>query len=199
MAAPKEEIKTSDKIRQVARDLFLEKGFSSVSIRDIAKKADVPISLIYHYYDNKIGLWKEVKKSFLEKYFESAGQGSSLEFSSWREFLTYTMTLRFNFYAQDPNIARLISWQRLESSKESLGGINVSTLISDLTPYIVSFQKKGEIRKDLDSEMISYLITTVSSAPFFDNPQFMQQDFSEEKKAEYLKMIIESVSRLCAL
>lgn len=199
MVPSKKDIKTPDKIRQVARELFLEKGFSSVSIRDIAKKADVPISLIYHYYDNKVGLWKEVKRNLLEKYFDNIEQANSLEFSSWKEFLAYVMTLRFNFYAQDPDIARLISWQRLEASEESLGGINVPTLISDLTPYIISFQEKGEIRKDLDPEMISYLITTLSSAPFFDNPKFMQQAFVEKKKADYLKMIIDSVACLCAV
>lgn len=197
MTDVKVDIKTHQKILIAARDLFLEKGFSSVSIREIAKKAEVPISLIYHYHENKIALWKAVKADLLDRYFGGSEQDSPLEFNSVKEFLTHAMTLRFRFYEQDPNIARLISWQRLEPIKESLGGIKTPTIMSDLTPYIKSFQEKGEIRTDLDPEMISYLITSSCSILFFDKPNFIQGEHAQENRDEFLKMIIASMYRLC--
>ena len=45
-------MKTIDRIRKVAKKLFLERGFKKVSIREIAEKAEVPIIL-------------EVKKIFI--------------------------------------------------------------------------------------------------------------------------------------
>ncbi len=199
MAIKKTDEKAPQKILMVARDLFLDKGFSSVSIRDIAKKAGVPISLIYHYHENKIALWKAIKFDLLENYFQAIDQSVPVEYNSLKKFLTQVMTLRFRFYEQDPNISRLISWQRLEPLEESLGGIKAPTIISDLVQYIAVFQEKGEIRTDLDPEMLSYLIMTTSSTLFFDKPKFLQGENIQEKRDEFLHMIIESMYRLCSV
>jgi AcrR family transcriptional regulator len=44
---------TKEKILSTAVILFSQKGFSSTSVQDIAKMADISIGLLYHYYKTK--------------------------------------------------------------------------------------------------------------------------------------------------
>lgn len=54
----KEEIRAN--ILKVALDEFYSKDFKSATMRDIAKKANIPTGLIYSYYKNKQDLFNEV-------------------------------------------------------------------------------------------------------------------------------------------
>lgn len=49
-----------EELLQAALDLFSENGFKGTSIRDIAKTLGVSVSVIYHYFQNKEGLWSEI-------------------------------------------------------------------------------------------------------------------------------------------
>ncbi|MHA2609471.1 MAG: TetR/AcrR family transcriptional regulator [bacterium JZ-2024 1] len=51
---------TKEKILKVATQLFAERGFSNVSIRDISEKSGVSLPLIYYYFPNKNRLFEEV-------------------------------------------------------------------------------------------------------------------------------------------
>ncbi|MGB0956781.1 MAG: TetR/AcrR family transcriptional regulator [Panacagrimonas sp.] len=45
------------KIVEVATQMFSEKGYAAISIRDIAHACDVTIPSIYHYFSDKAGLY----------------------------------------------------------------------------------------------------------------------------------------------
>lgn len=47
-----------------AMRLFVERGYSSVSMRDIAREADVTPGLAYHYFESKDSLFAEVFQSY---------------------------------------------------------------------------------------------------------------------------------------
>ena len=53
---------TREKILKIALDMFGECGFNGVSTRDISKKANVNISAISYYFNNKEGLYRDVVK-----------------------------------------------------------------------------------------------------------------------------------------
>src|SRR5690554_2221035 len=57
--------KKKENIISVAKDLFLDRGISTVSIREIASRAGVSQVTIYNYFGDKNGLAKEVFISFL--------------------------------------------------------------------------------------------------------------------------------------
>lgn len=58
---------TEQKIIEVAKTLFAEKGFHGTSIRDICKVAGVNISLISYYFGGKTELYKVVVDSITKK------------------------------------------------------------------------------------------------------------------------------------
>lgn len=57
---------TKEKIFDCALELFSEKGFDGVSIRDIAKAVGIKESSIYNHYDGKKSIINEVCKRFAD-------------------------------------------------------------------------------------------------------------------------------------
>ena len=57
---------SKDKILKVAIKEFAEKGYEPVTTRDICSKADINISAIYYYFQNKRGLYEEVLRRVVE-------------------------------------------------------------------------------------------------------------------------------------
>lgn len=53
----------------VAADLFLQKGYSKVSLEMIARKAHVAVRTIYVKFGGKAGLFREILRSGRESYF----------------------------------------------------------------------------------------------------------------------------------
>lgn len=60
---------TKEKVIQSATSLFFQKGFAGTSVRDIAEKADVNVSLISYYFKGKQGLLEYAVTQFYETYF----------------------------------------------------------------------------------------------------------------------------------
>ncbi|WP_186578365.1 forespore capture DNA-binding protein RefZ [Aquibacillus kalidii] len=61
---------TKQKVMDAACSLFFAKGFHGTSVRDIAKKAAVNVSLINYYFSSKQGLLEAAVVSYYEKYLE---------------------------------------------------------------------------------------------------------------------------------
>ncbi len=57
---------SKEKIIKVAIKEFAEKGYEPVTTRDICTKADINISAIYYYFQNKRGLYEEVLRRVVE-------------------------------------------------------------------------------------------------------------------------------------
>ena len=55
---------TKQKILDVALDLFSQKGFSAVSIRDICKVVDIKESSVYYHFKNKQAIFDELLQHF---------------------------------------------------------------------------------------------------------------------------------------
>jgi AcrR family transcriptional regulator len=48
---------TEEKIKQAARDLFQEKGFSATKTRDIAERSGINLALLNYYFRSKSKLF----------------------------------------------------------------------------------------------------------------------------------------------
>jgi AcrR family transcriptional regulator len=59
------ETDTKERLLKAAKDLFVRKGFSGVSIREIAREAEANSALISYYFGDKEGLFKGVLESFV--------------------------------------------------------------------------------------------------------------------------------------
>ncbi len=189
---------TRSKILAVSQKLFAKKGFAGTSISDIATKANINQSLIYHHFGSKQALWRLVKQNLLENYFCV----NDISFSEWlgansaREFIQHYITVRFKFYEKNPDVQRMINWQRLEPNQEELKGVKQDD-IERLCQKIKDFQDKGELTSDCEPELILVLLSTTAIS-LFSNLWCVMHDRNENEQAklrnQYLTLIINSLT-----
>jgi TetR/AcrR family transcriptional regulator len=110
-------------ILNAAEEVFAEHGFDGARIDAIAEVAGYNKSLIFHYYDDKLGLYSEVLKRIDQQ--ASEFQASLLEplladeqltsdASKFRTFLRAVMRLIFDFLVEHPRILRMLAWEGAE-------------------------------------------------------------------------------------
>ncbi|WP_431804571.1 TetR family transcriptional regulator [Halobacillus andaensis] len=62
------EMNTRQRVLDVSCSLFYSNGFNGTSVRDIAKKAKVNVSLIHYYFKSKQGLFESLAIQYFEPY-----------------------------------------------------------------------------------------------------------------------------------
>lgn len=58
---------TKEELISLGIDIAKEDGLSNITIRDFAKKADVSIGTVYHYFENKDNLLSEIIEGYWDK------------------------------------------------------------------------------------------------------------------------------------
>ena len=57
-----------DRILGTATELFARKGYGLVGVREIARQADVNISMISYYFNGKMGILSAIINHFFDDY-----------------------------------------------------------------------------------------------------------------------------------
>jgi AcrR family transcriptional regulator len=183
-----ESAKTRKKILQAAATLFVQGGFEGISISQIAKKAEVNQSLIYHYFDSKKDLWKSVKNYYVDAYVNKEILKLDAE-KGLKNILKQIVCSRWEFYEQHPEILRMVGWQRLETAKNKLIG---GTLFSpdNWKEVFSQLQKQGKIKEEINLDMMILFITSLITGALTED----YKDILNSKKTKlcYIDLIIES-------
>lgn len=157
--------KARAKILQAGRTLFLEFGFSGTSIGALAKLAGINQSLVYHYFENKEDLWRQVKADIV------ASAGISEDFTNpaliktLQDLLERLVTTRFRVYAANPDLIRMLMWQSLEDKKAALAGSS-SSWTKSWENIILDLQKKKKITAKFTPQEIILMVNGIIWAPF---------------------------------
>lgn len=188
---------TRESIVREASKLFVKQGFAATSISEIAGKAKINQSLIYHHFGSKEGLWVYIKSTSFETY--ASKQGVQLEeyeknIKTAKEFITTLFNFRFDMYDKHPEFARMLTWQRMEPSSSKLTGVRHES-VEVMVKIIKKFQKQGEITKQYDAEDILFMLFAHSFI-WFGDLQTVMHNLSakqrKEKKAAFRKILLET-------
>lgn len=152
-----EQLSTKSKILVAARQLFVADGFSGASMGKIAKLAGVNHSLLFHHFGNKEQLWTAVKQSIVEEADAKAALIPTCD-QPFKDFLHEAFTLSIRFYHENPDIVRMIAWQRMEFKQEKK--IPLTSSAADWLKAFTYYQKQGSIRKALN---VKYAVSVVFS------------------------------------
>jgi len=144
------------RILEVAKELFTERGFSNVAIRDICRAADVSPPTVYYYFKNKEGLFDAVvresvsMREFIAKLSDECGKvkGPKSQIQAFtRAYLSY-------FPKDHLNVGLYVrhSTEELDSVGRKTLAADLARIQSILSGIIGKGIEAGEFR-DTDAKM----------------------------------------------
>lgn len=178
------DLSTKEKILSAARALFVENGFAGTSMGKIAKLAGVNHSLLFHYFGNKENLWLAVKQS-IAKDADHRSKMLPDTHLSFQNFLHELIIKSIQFYRENPDIIRMINWQRLEYSSEHKIGVTVSNEVQSWIDAFNYYKGKGEINTELKSEFILTLILSIVSSAALDQNIFINDEVAKKNYIDF--------------
>jgi TetR/AcrR family transcriptional regulator len=147
-AATRDPEATRQRILSAAMDLFVEKGYADVAMRQIAERSGVTKSLIHHHFGSKDALWKATKEAAFELYAGLQRQDLTEAEQSDEDLLRRGVMSYFSFLQNHPEVVRLFAWAHLE--RDTCVGENDSELIRLGAERIRQAQDSGIFRADIN-------------------------------------------------
>lgn len=115
---------TKQRILEVSLELFSQKGFSAVSIRDICRKVQIKESTVYYHFKNKQAIFDELLLQFEKKATDMMAQlehGLTIKsFSVEGEFYKNVCDIFFECYFMDDfcnKVMRLLLIEQFRNSE----------------------------------------------------------------------------------
>lgn len=179
-------------ILEAAEKLFVEKGFSGTSIGAIAKEAGINQSLIYHYFEDKKALWREVKGRIVSNTLGNDHLKMAPELDSLDELLDHLVYQRLHLYFHNKNLVRMLLWQALEEG-ETISGTSEAWLDSWMQ-QIATLQKKKKLTKAYTPYEVMLSLNAAVWSPFITGRFTGNIDDFCKKKVQELRSILECLS-----
>jgi AcrR family transcriptional regulator len=117
------------RILEVAKELFTQRGFSNVAVRDICKAADVTPPTLYYYFKNKEALFDAVvrKSVSMAEFISRLNEACEKAKEPKSQVQAFTRSYLANFPKDHLNVGLYV-----RHSTEELDSIGRKTLAADL-------------------------------------------------------------------
>jgi len=191
------------KIIDAARELFYEKGFTGVTVRDIANKAEVNLALLHYYFRTKDKIFEIVFKEAFALLFKKLNKALSSDVNLLEKIKLIvesyiTAATKYpqlaSFIMHEMSVNKDVVWQIIYSQE---GKKDVNDNYNRFFQEIVDAGQNGII-KNIDPKILFIDIMSLSLFPFMANA-FLTGFLYSEKKAEYNEMIKNRINRTCDL
>ncbi len=166
-------VSTKDKILAAARSLFVEHGFAGTSMGNIAKLAGVTHSLLFHHFGNKEKLWGEVKQSIVSEASPESTMIPSTDLP-FKAFLQEAFNNNIHFLENNPDIIRMINWQRLESKTQETIRVGLTKDGEQWLAAFQHYQSTGEINTKYKIEYVLKFFFSLAVAASLEGQAFIK-------------------------
>jgi len=157
-----------DAILAAATELFAAQGFAGVTIKEIAAKAKVNSALLYYYFDDKEGLYREALAQMIGSVSQQIGGALTSPPPSPEEGVRRFVMAQAERFFENKNFGRLVLRElfdagtvRLETPMHAV----VTNALRPLMELIKAGQRSGVFRADLDPRFA--VISTVAQVAYF--------------------------------
>ena len=201
-------------ILAAAEEIFARDGFSGARVDDIAAAAGYNKALIFHYFSDKLTLYRAlvagVKRENGERIVELMrlffpDDGVPLEASRVREFIAAAVGWTFDMYVSHPGLPRMLAWEAAEgwqtyaACPTPLGQVSWMTSARSL---IRRAQAAGIVRSDVDPEMLIanimgmtliYLISLPRYRGLFPEKDFNSPEATARAREQLVSLVLVGV------
>lgn len=150
--APRDPVKTRQRLLDAAIKLFAESGFNGVSVDQIVDSVNVNKRMVYHYFGSKDKLYQEVLESIYQRIeqieFRAIDRGRDPQ-----EKLSRLLESYFDLINNEPEFTRLLLWENLQKGRHLAKGNAALTKNRFLKKFGAIIQdgiERGDFREDLN-------------------------------------------------
>ncbi|MDG6928620.1 MAG: TetR/AcrR family transcriptional regulator [Nitrososphaerota archaeon] len=183
MSAQTEKV-ASAKILEAAADLFAERGYSNVSVRDICRQAETTPPMIYYYFGSKKGLFEAAAKSrvslkdFVER-LETSGEDAK------RALLSFVRTYLSDFPESAFDVGLYINETASLDRKNTKRVVEQFQEIHEIATGIIRDGVKRGAFRESQPERAADLLLGLLNHFVFQRIHFMRV-FDVESTSEYI-------------
>jgi TetR/AcrR family transcriptional regulator len=135
--------------------MFVRKGFDGARIDEIAGLADVNKRMIYVYFNDKVGLWREVLEGCLARLVEDTRRDLSPD-GDPRDQAASVIRRYVDFLDANPGVVRLLAWESLNDGRRAGPRIDEALAkgLEDLHGILKRGIAAGVFRKEMDPQLV---------------------------------------------
>jgi AcrR family transcriptional regulator len=177
-------------ILDAAEEIFAENGFDGARIDAIAAASGYNKSLIFHYFDDKLGLYTAVLKRIDQQGNELQAimltslltdESVTSDAGKFRTFVQIVIRWIFDYMVENPRVLRMLVWEAAEGWK-TIKKIASQFNTDDVEMFrqlLSKAQEAGLIRPGTDPYLMFLMaITTCMSYPIFT--PYLEMAFKDE-------------------
>lgn len=197
-------IEKREKILNVAEILFAQQGFEAVSIRELAKVADINIAMISYYFGSKEKLYEEI---VLRKLTSTEKMKSIIEqHNTYTDKLFAISDLYADVFIENRNFHNIIFREMAMEQRTMMNAVITENLYKNFTllsDIIRKGIKAGEFKKNIDIELVATTVIAVnklfSTSPIVickilnvDESEFTYGEKHKKRLKKYLHNLLTS-------
>lgn len=199
----KEKVNTKDYILEVALNLFSQRGYSSVSIRDICGKVGIKESSLYYHFKNKKEIFDDLCKYFTDVTY-NISQNFNVKMSeattvTEEEFLSVCQSY-MNDYLMDEKINKFIRMLIIEQGTNTQAAALYHKVLFDkaLAGQQAIFEWLIRIGFLRDSNVKNMVMEYYAPIVYFFHRYLVAEMITEEIREEVNRNVIRHVQHFLA-
>ncbi len=153
-------IKRKERIILTAIEIISDLGFQGLSTKEITKRQDISDGTLYKHFRSKNDIVLGIL-DFYSKFDESIKESIEMSKLSSKESISFFLRMLTEYYENYPAITALSIIQETLEHEENIGDKSKQIYedrIKVIMHYLEKGIKSGEIRKDIDSEILTDII-----------------------------------------
>jgi TetR/AcrR family transcriptional regulator len=199
-------------ILAAAEDHFARYGYSGARVDAIAEDSGYNKSLIFHYFGDKLGLYRAVVgcvkgdqenqlSALLQRF---VAEDAPLTYDAVRDFITLATGFWFDRVDTNPRLRRILLWEAAEEWQTfamSPSLVGITAMIRAIEHFLQLAQAAGYIRPDIDP------ITLITNVPlwamiecasparhamFFPDRDFTSPAARAHAREQFVRMVLHS-------
>ena len=184
---PRDAEATRARLIAAATDEFARHGVAGARVERIAEQARSNKAQIYHYFGSKDGLFGAVLGAYVRRSVESEYFDAS--------DLPGTAAALFDDFERHPELARLVSWYRLEATDAAMPELEAANRTK--IEAIARAQADGVVTDRFPPVILLGLVLMIASS-WSDLPAGFEAITLDHTAAERRDYVVEAVARLVA-
>lgn len=186
---------TKEKVLQAAITLFYQKGFSGTSVRDIAERAKVNVSLISYYFKNKQGLLEYAVINYYEQYLKELELVfEQIENENLLDNIETLLLYQLEYKVENYNLTAFI-FRELSLDTNFVREISVTYIAKEEYILRSMFERVVGKRRTQENELLFIQLKGILNAPFTTKNEWNQTYISTDDKKQLVKSYANLIKR----